>query len=220
MHMRKKPWSEPELRESGLFIEDAAAQRSHWQDIFPSPRPMELEVGCGKCRSTAAMAKDNPDTNYLAVDEARIILGVACRTISGVFEGQKPDNLRLASFDVLRISDFIAPEDRFERIHIHFCNPWNRKLKQHKRRLTHTRQLVQYLTFLADGGEIRFKTDDLTLFDASIEYFNETGFEITYLTRDLHASDFSPNYESEHEQMYSAKGMPIYFLIARKPCAQ
>ena len=41
------------------------------------------------------------------------------------------------------------------------------------------------------------------------------GFEITYQTDDLHASGYAPNYVSEHELLYTGRGIPIHFLIAR-----
>ena len=65
------------------------------------------------------------------------------------------------------------------------------------------------------GSEIWFKTDNDALFTASKRYFAECGFEITYLTDDLHASGFEPNYVSEHEQLYAGQGKAIRFLIAR-----
>ena len=40
------------------------------------------------------------------------------------------------------------------------------------------------------------------------------GFSISYLTDDLHASGYQPNYVSEHEALYSSQGVPIHFLIA------
>ena len=65
------------------------------------------------------------------------------------------------------------------------------------------------------GGEIRFKTDDDALFEESIEYFEECGFGIDYITRDLHNSDFDENIMTEHEKMFSEEGINIKFLIAR-----
>ena len=74
---------------------------------------------------------------------------------------------------------------------------------------------AQARDFLAPGGEIFFKTDDEPLFTASQRYLTESGFEIAYLTDDLHASGYAPNYVSEHERFYSEQGIPIRFLIAR-----
>ena len=53
------------------------------------------------------------------------------------------------------------------------------------------------------------------LFTASKRYLGECGFEIAYLTDDLHASGFAPNYISEHEALYAGQGLPIHFMIAR-----
>ena len=69
-------------------------------------------------------------------------------------------------------------------------------------------------TILKQGGEIRFKTDDDELFEDSVEYFTSEGFEISYITRDLHNSDFEGNLVTEHEKMFTEEGKTIKFLIA------
>ena len=74
---------------------------------------------------------------------------------------------------------------------------------------------MQYRSFLTPGGEIFFKTDDVPLFTATKRYLAMCGFEITYQTDDLHASGYAPNYVSEHELLYTGRGIPIHFLIAR-----
>ncbi len=75
---------------------------------------------------------------------------------------------------------------------------------------------MQYREFLCDEGEIWFKTDSDDLFLSSKRYFEECGFELRYVTEDLHHSGFEPNIETEHERMFSEEGIPIKFLIARK----
>ena len=103
-----------------------------------------------------------------------------------------------------------------QRIYINFCNPWNRKLAHKKHRLTHTRQLALYRRMLADGGEVYFKTDDEGLFNDSLAYFPEAGFEITWQTRDLHADEPAWNIRTEHEAMFTEQGIKTKALIARK----
>ncbi len=113
------------------------------------------------------------------------------------------------------ISEILSKEDVVSRIYINFCNPWPKE-KHKKRRLTHMRQLEQYKTFLKSQGEIYFKTDDDELFEESLEYFNEAGFRIKYITYDLHNSDVQGNVQTEHENMFSEQGIKIKFLIAMK----
>ena len=223
MRMRKKRWARPELAACPWFIADPEARRGAWRDLFSDPgQPMQLELGCGKGVSTAVMAHENPTVNFVAVDLISDVLGSARRNIARTYGDAPVGNIVLTAKNIMLISEIFAPEDRFERIHISFPNPWNERLKHRKRRLTHPRQLMQYRAFLADGGEIWFKTDDDQLFEESRAYFAECGFSERFLTHDLHASGFAPNYLSEHEIMFSNQGVKIKFLIAAKealPCA-
>ncbi len=217
MRMRVKKWARPELDECPFYVKDPTEMRGKWNRAFPNDHPLHLELGCGKGVSTCRMALENENVNYVAVDINTSIMGVAKRNAENVYKGvREVNNLLLTNFHIEYIWKFFAPEDRVDRIYISFCNPWNKRPKQAKHRLTHTRQLTFYREFLTDGGEIYFKTDDDQLFQDSLEYFRETGFEIPYITYDLHQSGFSPNYESEHEKMFSSEGIPIKFLIAKK----
>lgn len=215
MRMRAKKWVKPELAACPYFIDDPENHRGRWAARFSRPAPIYLEIGCGKGVSTGRMAFDHPEINFLAVDVATIILGVARRNIQAVYGQQPVENLLLTHFDAFWLDRFMAPEDRVERIILSFCNPWSQRANQFKRRLTHPHQLLQYRQILTPGGEIHFKTDDDGLFSASREYFKACGFEETYVTLDLHASGYAPNYVTEHEQLFAAQGVPIKFLIAR-----
>ena len=193
MHMRTKKWARPELQACPFYIDSIKGPDSErgilkgtWRNRFADPSlPLHLEMGCGKAVSTAKMIADNPATNYVAAD------------------------------DICFVDSLFGPEDAPERIYIHFCNPWTEHLRHEKRRLTHPRQLMQYRSFLKEGGEIWFKTDDDTLFEDSLVYFDLCGFEPVVLGRDLHADGFSPNYVSEHEEKYTAQGIPIKYGVFR-----
>ncbi len=216
MRIRRKQWTEPLLQGCPYLIGDPRNHRGHWRELFLHPQaPLELEIGCGKGVSTAKMAHENPGTNYIAIDEVRHVLAVSIKNATAEFGTDAVENLVLSAVDAMFIVDSFAPEDNIRRIHINFPNPWDEKAKQHKRRLTHPRQLMQYRSFLAPGGEICFKTDDVPLFEATKRYLGLCGFEITLMIDDLHASDYHPNYISEHEALYAGQGIPIHFLIAR-----
>lgn len=222
MHMRTKKWARPELQACPFFINTIKGPDSEpgilkgtWRGRFADPsRPLHLEMGCGKAVSTAQMIADNPGINYAAADLSADVLGVARRNIAARC-GENPGNIMLLMADICFVDKIFGPEDRPERIYIHFCNPWTEHPKHEKRRLTHPRQLIQYRSFLAEGGEIHFKTDDDTLFDDSLAYFDLCGFEPVFLTRDLHRSGYGPNWVSEHEEKYTAMGVPIKFALFR-----
>jgi len=216
MHMRKKKWARPELAACPWYTEGGAEWRNHWREHFSHPeRPLHLEMGCGKGVSTARMAADNPMVNYVAADLSADVLGSARRNLVTACGGE-PSNIYLLQTDICFIGQVFGEADDAERIYISFCNPWTEHPKHAKRRLTHPRQVMQYRSFLRDGGEIWLKTDDDTLFQDSLVYLDLCGFEVVYLTHDLHGSGFEPNYISEHEQKFAAEGIPIKFVIFRK----
>ena len=215
MRMRRKPWTEPELASCPYFIEEPATHRGRWRECFRADQPLHLEIGCGKGVSTVKLAHENPGVNLVAVDEVRHVLAVSVRNARAEFGDEIPGNLVFSAVDAMRIYDTFSSADGIERIYISFPNPWDERAKHHKRRLTHPRQLFQYREFLKPGGEIWFKTDNDALFTATKRYMGACGFEIVYLTDDLHASGFAPNYISEHEQLYLRQGKKIHFMIAK-----
>ena len=166
----------------------------------------------------AQKAVSNPDINFIAVDIKSDILGLTKRNIEKSYEeaGKETDNVRIFAYDIERILQVFDSNDVMDRIYINFCNPWNKKANHKKHRLTHTRQLLLYRPFLADGAEIWFKCDDDDLFKDTLRYMAEAGFEVTWQTRDLHADEPSWNIRTEHEQMFTEMGIPTKALIARK----
>ena len=221
MHIRRKKWARPELYASPFFDAGGESRKGKWREAFAHPeRPLHLEMGCGKGVSTARMAADNPEINYVAADISEDVLGDARRNIVRAC-GENPENIRLLSTDICLIGRSFDGRDGAERIYISFCNPWTERPKHEKRRLTHPRQLTQYREILKPGGEIWFKTDDDRLFEDSLCYFDLCGFETVYRTEDLHRDGFTPNYISEHERKYMEMGVPIkagiFRMKAEKP---
>lgn len=219
MRIRKKKWAEPELNVCDFYVKQPEEHAGKWADAFKKRQPLHLEIGCGKGGFAGQLALRRPDINIIALDIKVDMLGVGRRTIVKLFEESgksagEIDNLLLVKYNVEQLDKIILPQDRIERLYINFCNPWPRE-KHKKRRLTYYKKLAMYRSFLAPGAQIRFKTDDDGLFDESLEYFEQSGYEVLYLTRDLHASDVKDNIVTEHEKMFSDEGIKIKYLIAR-----
>lgn len=215
MHIRPRPWARPELLACGFFIEDCRAQKNSWQNVFPRKQPLHLELGCGKGTFIAALGLREPAVNYLAIDMIDAVLGLSKRQIEQTYAGRPVDNLRLTAWDITRIGEILGPDDAVERIYINFCNPWPKRRYQ-KKRLTHPRQLEAYKQFMTKDAEIHFKTDCDYLFNDSLKYFRQSGFELCDLTDDLHALNDPENIETEHERMFSEAGIPIKRAIVRQ----
>ena len=220
MRIRKKKWAEPELSVCDFFIRNPEEHAGSWRAAFAKEQPLYLEIGCGKGGFAGQFALLHPEINIIALDIKIDMLGVGRRTIVKLFEeagksADEIDNLLLVNYNVEQLDRVIKPEDRIERLFINFCNPWPRP-KHKKRRLTYYKKLEMYKSFLLPEAQIRFKTDDDELFEESIEYFAQSGYDIIYLTRDLHRSDFDENIVTEHERMLTKEGKTIKFLIAKQ----
>lgn len=219
MRIRYKKWARPELEDSKFYVDNPEEWKGNWKKFFKNPEnKIHLELGCGKGQFISNLSSNNLNINYIAIDLVDAMLGLAKRSVEQVYKEKQLeiDNIVLTRFDIERINLILNEKDNVERIYINFCNPWP-KGKHRKKRLTHTRQLDKYKQFLAENGEIYFKTDDDDLFNSSILYFQESGFEIKSKTYDLHnESIFKNNIETEHEKMFSEKGIKIKALIARR----
>lgn len=217
MRLRKKPWARPELEACNFFIVNPSEYKGKWKDSFNNDNPIYLELGCGKGTFVAVHGSENPNINYVAIDIKDEVLVLAKRNIEKAYNEKEiqVNNLKLMAQEIFLINDVFSKEDIVDRIYINFCNPWPKE-RHKKRRLTYPTQLEKYKEFLSKDGKIYFKTDDDELFDESLEYFKEAGFEIEYITYDLHNSDFVGNVRTEHENMFSEQGINIKFLIAKR----
>ena len=218
MRLRKKPWARPELEACNFFVQNPEEYKGKWSSSFKNEGIMYLELGCGKGNFVSVHGARNKDKNYIAIDIKDEVLVLAKRNIERVYKENNEilDNVKLMAQEIGLINDILGEEDKIDRIYINFCNPWPKE-KHKKRRLTHTRQLENYKKFLVNNGKIWFKTDDDNLFEESLEYFKESGFDVIYKTYDLHNSEYDKdNIRTEHENMFTEKGIKIKFLIAKR----
>lgn len=218
MRIRRKKWAQKELEEAFFYIDNPEiGYKGTWESKFKNDNPLHIEIGCGKGLFISTLASSNLNINYIAIDMIEAMLGLSKRNIEEAYNkiNKEISNLFLIRANAERILDVFDENDKVDRIYINFCNPWP-KAKHNKRRLTHTRQLENYKKFLNKTGEIYFKTDDDELFEASLEYFNEAGFNIISKTYDLHSEPiFETNIETEHEKMFTEQGIKIKALIAK-----
>lgn len=218
MRIRFKKWARPELEASKFYIDNPEELKGKWKEKFENDNPIYLELGCGKGQFISKLAVENQNINYIAIDLVDAMLGLAKRNVEKEYNERniEPKNILLTRFDIERIGLILDKKDEIERIYINFCNPWP-KGKHRKKRLTHSRQLEKYREFLKENGEVFFKTDDNDLFDSSLIYFEESGFEIIKKTYDLHLEEiFEKNIETEHEKMFSEQGIKIKALVAKR----
>ena len=214
MRMRNKKNLIPRMEKcAAVQVFEPAALKGQWAGLVPGCTDVRAEMGCGKGQFTAGVATANPDTLIVALEKVPNAMVTAmeraCR--------EEIKNVRFIDTDVVNIPDIFAPGE-VSVIYINFPDPWPRK-KEAKHRLTAPKFLAMYWDLLPVGGRIEYKTDQLWLFDWSLEQFEALGYELSEVTRDLHGGGVTgimTNYEAKfHEQ-----GVPINRCVATKTKAE
>lgn len=200
-----------------VIIPNSEGHSGNWRKLFDNGanKPLFLEIGSGKGRFITSSASQNPDALFLAAE------GLASVIIRGMVKSREMelDNIRFITTYINDMERDFA-EGELDGIFMNFSDPWP-KARHVKRRLTHKDRLLQYLKALKPGGFIRFKTDNDDLFDFTLEQIEEckalASFDVTGLTRDLHASEFSEiSPMTEYEEKFSSQGKNINYVSIRK----
>lgn len=209
MRMRRKKNLIPRLeRCAQVTIDDPAALRGNWRSLFPSATSLHLELGCGKGQFIRELARLNPDILYIAMEKDPSCIVMAMEKA----QAENIPNVFFILGDAALLPDFFAPGE-VDLIYINFCDPWTRKNKYAKRRLTHRNFIARYKQIIAVGGHLCMKTDNVPLFEFSVEEVPACGLELISVTRDLHATDI-PNIKTEYEIRFSEQGIKINRLEA------
>ena len=215
MRMRKKKHADDRLRacEKYLYSSDYTPLTSPANEVFGREAEVYLEIGAGKGGFAAGMVKQNPDCVYFAMERVTdcVVLAVERAT-----REELSDNVRFVIDTADNLTRIFAPKT-VDKVFLNFSDPWSKK-GYAKRRLTHRRYLAVYLNLLKDGGTLTFKTDNVGLFDFSLEEIAAIGLEPEVITRDLHASEYmNGNVVTEYEEAFSSQGVKINMLRIRKP---
>ncbi len=187
---------------------DSITEYINFTEYFGNENPVHLEIGCGKGQFVCEMAKRNPDINFIAVERSANVLVTACEKAAS----QGLENILFIKCTAEYLSSYL-PENSIERLYLNFSCPFPKK-QYASHRLTAQNFLKIYVKFLKKGEEIHFKTDNMQLFEFSVEQMSDFGFAFKNVTLDLHNSGFEGNIVTEYESRFIALGQPIYRLEA------
>lgn len=207
MRLRKKHFAIPEMQENPYVYFDGEQNKGRWAEIFGNNNPIYLEIGAGKGKFTVESAKRNKNINYIMVDLETNALIYATRKILE----EELTNVRAMPINAENILEYFG-ENEIDRIYINFCNPWP-KLRHKKRRLTYPRFLEKYKIILKEKSQIYFKTDDLELFEESLDYFRDTGFSELITDFDMEEDEYPQNIVTEYERKFRNSNVPIKFGV-------
>ena len=215
MRMRKKKHGEERINACAeLLIADPSVLMADPASPFSDKsKGLCLEIGCGKGNFAVGTAKARPEENLIAMEKVPDVCCVALEKAMAC-KDDRPDNLRFIIGNADNLNEWF-PEHCLDRIYLNFSDPWP-KAGHAKRRLTHRIFLERYKRVLKEDGRLIFKTDNVGLFDFSLESFEEFGCTVEWMTRDLHNSERAEgNVMTEYEKNWSGKGYTINSAIVR-----
>jgi|GEM_PF-7806 len=213
MRMRKKKNLETRMeRVKAVGIAEPRELKGKWRELSGG-RELHIEIGCGKGRFAIETAKNNPDIFFVAIERDPNVIITAMEALAK--SGCPPENLRFMNFDAAEIDGCFA-RGEVSRIYLNFSDPWPASKNKNKR-LTAAPFLLSYARVLAAEGELIFKTDNLPLFEFSLEELETCGWKLGDITRNLHGEGVEGGVMTEYEERFVALGTKINRLTARSP---
>ncbi len=202
MRVKFKPWAEPYIKEHPEASLDIESD-------LPKLDQFYLDIGSGKGEFLAKMATRFPNLTFIGVEKNVTCAGISTKRLVE----SEITNAKLIWADFERISAFIKDES-VKIIFLNFSDPWP-KVRHHKRRLTSNRFLEEYKRILTKDGKLIFKTDNVDLFDYSLETFSDAGFKVISVTRDYRQLDEFDEL-TDYEECFRKEGTPINRVVLSK----
>lgn len=206
----------------GLVLRDHPVKGRWNAEMFRSPAPIVLELGCGRGEYTIDLSLRNPSCNYIGVDikGARLWRGAKYATQNDL------PNVAFLRTRIEFIEAFFAPGEVSE-IWLTFSDP---QLKKENSRLTSPLFLERYRKFLRPGGIVHLKTDSMFLHQYSLAVARDNGLGVLASTTDLYGEDGAAmrdraagllgqdrvdalyGVQTYYERMFLQKGLAITYL--------
>ena len=133
---------------------DYTAQPLDLNAAFDRSAPKILEIGFGMGDTTATIAANHPQNDYLALEVHSPGVGSLLKQIGE----QNLTNIRIIQHDAVEVLRDMIADGALDGVHIFFPDPWHKK-RHNKRRLIQSPFIAKLVTKLKPGGYIHVATD-------------------------------------------------------------
>lgn len=192
---------------------DGFQWKGKWNTFFKNDNPIILELGCGKGEYTIALAKKNPQTNYIGID----IKGARFWRGAKTALEDKLDNVAFLRAQI-ELIDLLFEKNEISEIWITFPDP-QIKYTRTKHRLTNTEFLKKYHRILVPDGIVNLKTDSEFMHGYTLGLLHGEGHEILYAHHDIYSNPHTPEIVTETQTFYESqfleKGKAITYIKFR-----
>lgn len=178
-----------------------------WGKIYAAPKPLHLDIGCGKGRFLLNMATLEPSWNYLGLEIREPLVQEA---------NTWQDNLGLTNLYYLfcnvnnSLKSILSslPVGTLQRVTIQFPDPWF-KNRHSKRRLVQPELVAELADYLAVGGVVFLQSDIEVLAGEMCDYFDADPSFHRQGTQDWLIENPLP-VPTEREKSTLLRGQPVY----------
>lgn len=198
-----------EIIEKGTYyVGNPYEYRGNWNKFFGNNNPIYVEIGMGKGDFIIENAIRYKDINFIGIEKYDSVIVRAIQKSNEL----ELDNLKIVRIDANKLDEVFDKE--IDTIYLNFSDPWP-KDRHAKRRLTSSIFLDIYSKIFKGRNRIVQKTDNINLFDYSLESLSNYGYNIVYKTNNLDCLD-KDNIMTEYEKRFYNLGVKINKLEAIK----
>jgi tRNA (guanine-N7-)-methyltransferase len=126
----------------------------NWQDVFGRQTEVILEIGFGMGSHLLAMAKANPQYNYVGIE----VHEPGVSSVLRLAKQAELKNIRVFKYDAVVVLERCIAANSIDALHLLFPDPWPKR-KHHKRRLIQTSFVELVASKLKHEGTFHLATD-------------------------------------------------------------
>jgi len=126
----------------------------NWDTLFRNNGKKIIEIGFGMGHTTVEIAKNLPDSNFVAIDVHSPGVGNLLNKI----KDNELSNLKIIQHDAVEVLEKMVLDKSLDAIHIFFPDPWHKK-RHNKRRLIQEPFLELVSRKLKKDGYVHVATD-------------------------------------------------------------
>ena len=177
--------------------------------LFGRAAPQILEIGFGMGETTAAIAREHPEHDYLGIEVHTPGVGSLLKRIADLHL----ENVRIVQHDAVEVLEHMIAPAVLAGVHLFFPDPWPKK-RHHKRRLVQPPFVALLASRMKPGATVHACTD--------WEEYAQQMLQVLSADRALEntAVGYAERLESRPETKFERRGLDlghrVWDLIFRK----